>query len=164
MTRRALAALAIATAACGTPPAPPQAARPHPLPHVEHPDGPQTPAVTDDAIALVHLDLARQEAEERATRKATTTTTSPRWAAPDRMGDAFWQALSNCESPTGEVGRHVGYFQFSWDTAAKVGIDGTEPYEEQKAAAIEWARRIHPNEGTRSGWPHCWWQALEEVA
>ena len=41
-------------------------------------------------------------------------------------------------------------------TAAKVGIDGSEPYEEQRAAAQEWARRIHPREATTAGWPHCW--------
>lgn len=71
---------------------------------------------------------------------------------------AFWKRLSNCESPTGVVGRHVGYFQFSWDTARKVGIDGSESYEEQRAAAMHWASLVNP--GSRAGWPVCWHVAL----
>jgi len=80
-------------------------------------------------------------------------------AAP--RDDAFWRRLADCECASGRCGgAHVGYFQFSRDTARKVGIDGSESYEEQRAAAVEWARRIHPREATRSGWPHCWGEAL----
>lgn len=80
-------------------------------------------------------------------------------------GGDFWRELANCECASGHCGGpHVGYFQLSPDTAAKVGIDGSEDYDTQRDAAIEWARRIHPNEGTRSGWPHCWWVALRKAA
>ena len=53
--------------------------------------------------------------------------------------------------------QYVGYFQFSRDTARKVGIDGSEDYETQKAAAQRWAAMVDP--GSRSGWPVCWWKA-----
>jgi hypothetical protein len=89
--------------------------------------------------------------------EVTTTSVAVVAATPD---DAFWRRLADCECASGACGgAHVSYFQFSRDTARKVGIDGSEPYEEQRAAAQEWARRIHPNEGTRSGWPVCWWRA-----
>lgn len=87
-------------------------------------------------------------------------------AAPAEAGDAatiddaFWRRLADCECASGQCsGGHVGYFQFSPDTARKVGIDGSESYDDQRAGAVEWARRIHPNEATRSGWPHCWDEA-----
>lgn len=72
-------------------------------------------------------------------------------------GDDFWQRLANCENPSGRNGQFIGYFQFSRDTAAKVGINGSESYEVQKAAAQRWATMVDP--GSRSGWPICWWKA-----
>jgi hypothetical protein len=47
-------------------------------------------------------------------------------------------------------------------TEKKVGIDGSESYEEQKEAAKGWAAALraegtHP--GSRAGWPECWWIA-----
>jgi hypothetical protein len=97
---------------------------------------------------------------------ASTTTV---WAVEASRGrtstsvvidEAFWRRLADCECASGHCGGgHVGYFQFSADTAAKVSIDGSEGYEEQRAAAIVWAARIHPRENTRSGWPHCWDEA-----
>lgn len=74
--------------------------------------------------------------------------------------DAFWRRLANCECASGRCGgRHISYFQFSPDTARKLGIDGSEPYEEQKAAAIRWLGMIGGRGGSRSGWPICWWKA-----
>lgn len=111
--------------------------------------------------------LARQRA--RAARAARTAAAprpqpapaSPAPVPPDARGPAFWRALANCECASGRCdGFYISYFQFDPGTAAKVGIDGSEPYEEQVAAAQEWARRIHPRENTRSGWPECWDQAL----
>ncbi len=88
------------------------------------------------------------------------TTSPPPPPVESSRDDAFWRRLADCECASGRCGGvHVSYFQFSADTALKVGIDGSEPYEEQRAAAVEWARRIHPREGTSAGWPHCWWVA-----
>lgn len=89
----------------------------------------------------------------------TTTTRANRGSRRTReIGDDFWKRLGYCESELGRTSRNI--FQFSPDTAAKVGIDGSESYETQKAAAKAWAARIHPREGTNSGWPNCWWVAL----
>lgn len=86
--------------------------------------------------------------------------------APARGGGAaiqggdFWRRLANCECASGHChGPYVGYFQFSHDTAAKVGIDGSESYEEQLAAAQRWLGMIGGRGGSRSGWPVCWWKA-----
>lgn len=72
----------------------------------------------------------------------------------------FWRRLANCECASGHCsGPYIGFFQFSRDTAAKVGIDGSESYEEQRAAAIRWLEMIGGRGGSRSGWPVCWWKA-----
>lgn len=93
-------------------------------------------------------------------RTTTTVRASRGVPRPEETNADFWRRLANCESADGRSGAFIGYFQFSPDTARKVGIDGSESYEEQRAAAQDWASRIHPNEGTSSGWPHCWWVAL----
>lgn len=96
----------------------------------------------------------------RAARGRPATTVPAPVVEVEGEGDDFWHRLAMCESGMRVThNRYVGFFQFSHDTARKVGIDGSESYEEQRAAAQEWARRIHPNEGTRSGWPVCWWKA-----
>lgn len=76
------------------------------------------------------------------------------------MDDAFWRRLANCESPGGTSGQFAGYFQFSADTAKKVGYVPGMTYEQQKALAIKWLGMIHGAGGSRSGWPRCWWVAL----
>lgn len=101
-----------------------------------------------------------REAELRASRAAAARSAQP--AATSTLDDAFWKRLSNCESPSGAVGKHIGYFQFSHDTAAKVGIDGSESYEVQKSAAIRWLGMIGGRGGSKSGWPTCWWVALKK--
>lgn len=114
----------------------------------------------DKQNTITQLQRQLQVEKSRASRSSS----QPRKissVAPDTMGADFWRRLANCESADGRSGTYIGYFQFSRDTAAKLGIDGSESYEEQKAAAIEWARRIHPREGTTSGWPRCWWVALK---
>src|SRR5436190_12122991 len=73
---------------------------------------------------------------------------------------AFWRRLADCESQSGTGGNGGGYFQFSVDTAAKVGYHSGQSYGTQLAEAKDWGRRIHPREGSKSGWPHCWWVAL----
>lgn len=142
--RRALTALAV-TAACAAPaeaPAPPP-------PTTVAPPTPQPPTTVAPMTVAVATTLPPTTPVHRARAAAVAT--------PD---DAFWRRLADCECASGQCGGgHVSFFQFSPDTARKVGIDGSEPYEEQRAAAQEWARRIHPNEGTRSGWLVCWWEA-----
>ena len=115
-------------------------------------------AVAENEKKAAQIPPKPRTTKVRGSRGQTTVSEPQSEPQPDSVD--FWRALSNCESPTGVVGKHVGYFQFSWDTARKVGIDGTEDYETQKAAAQEWARRIHPNEATSSGWPRCWKRAL----
>lgn len=78
-------------------------------------------------------------------------------AGPD---DAFWRRLSQCESPNGDSGTFAGYFQFSSDTAAKVGYHAGESYDEQLAQAKTWLAMIRGDGGSKSGWPRCWWVAL----
>lgn len=123
--------------------------------------------------------IARQEVSRSAVRTpVTTTTVAPTTTttikrhititktintAPRSQlgtGGDFWRRLANCESADGHSGTYIGYFQFSRDTAKKVGITGSESYDTQVAAAQKWASIIHPREGTTAGWPHCWWVAL----
>lgn len=87
---------------------------------------------------------------------------APRPLAPAVMDAAFWRRLANCESADGTGGNGGGYFQFSPDTARKVGYRPGLSYETQRAMAEEWLGRIGGprNGGGRSGWPHCWWVAL----
>lgn len=103
--------------------------------------------------------VSRSSSKPRRLLAPTTTAPKPVQRTTEASGD-FWERLSHCESPTGRSGQFVGYFQFSRDTAKKVGIRGSETYEVQKAAAIRWAAIIHPREGTSAGWPRCWWAAL----
>lgn len=130
------------------------------------------PPSTFESMAVVVTTTSSTAAPTTTTTEAPTTTTTIEHTTTSRANrgvprttevvtDApFWRRLADCESSTGRGGNGGGYFQFSPDTAAKVGIDGSESYEDQRAAAITWAALIHPNEGTRSGWPHCWWVAL----
>ena len=135
---------------------------------VQTPDQPQNkPQDTSESMAAVPIDVI--ETTTTTAPPATTTTEvlrttttranrgTPRTTATGG-GHDFWWRLANCESEVGRTSRNI--FQFSPDTAAKVGIDGSESYEVQRAAAIAWAARIHPREGSTSGWPHCWWVAL----
>lgn len=90
---------------------------------------------------------------------AVLTTLAPAAAAP--TGDDFWIRLATCESGLGQTSPNL--FQLSPDTAAKVGITGTEPYSVQLAAAQRWAAILEAqgtDPGSRSGWPECWWVAL----
>lgn len=75
---------------------------------------------------------------------------SPAWADHDT-----YHTLRQCEGHVpGASEYHIGYYQFSPDTAAKVGIDGSESLEEQTAAAKSWASKVDP--GSSAGWPNCW--------
>lgn len=136
----------------------------------------RNPPSTFESMAVVLPTVLETTTTTEAPPPPTTTTTevprttttrasrgAPRTTQPTtEVDDDFWRRLANCESVDGSSGSFVGYFQFSYDTARKVGIDGSESYEVQKDAAIDWASRIHPNEGTSSGWPHCWWVALSQ--
>lgn len=93
-----------------------------------------------------------------AVQRTTTTRANRGTRRSTESGHDFWWNLANCESEVGRTSRNI--FQFSSDTASKVGIDGSEPYDTQKAAAIAWAARIHPREASSSGWPTCWAVAL----
>lgn len=120
----------------------------------------QAPPTTTTAAALAEASIGRTSTSV-AHPPASTPTAPPPDPIPAEgavnQDEAFWRRLADCECASGHCGGgHVGWFQFSADTAAKVGIDGSEGYEEQRAAAIVWAARIHPRENTRSGWPHCW--------
>jgi hypothetical protein len=96
---------------------------------------------------------------ESTTTTVAARTTTTRANRGQRRSDDFWRRLAQCESEMGRTSRNI--FQFSPDTAGKVGIDGSEPYDVQRAAAIRWAAIIHPGEGTIAGWPNCWWVALK---
>lgn len=89
-----------------------------------------------------------------ALRTTTTHTSRSRVRVQQPSGDDFWRRLANCESSDGRSGQFLGYFQFSRDTAAKVGIDGSESYETQRAAAESWSHQVNPS--STAGWPHCW--------
>jgi len=110
-------------------------------------------------VSELEKKLQTEKAKQTASRSSTRQRTTVAASASSGNSD-FWRRLANCECASGHCGGpYVGYFQFSRDTAAKVGIDGSESYEEQRAAAQAWAQRIHPREGTSSGWPVCWWKA-----
>lgn len=113
-----------------------------------------TTTTTSTTEELTTTTVPPTTTTQRASRGAVRATSS------EDHDDGFWRRLANCESADGTSGQYIGYFQFSYDTARKVGIDGSESYEVQKSAAISWAEAIHPNEGTNSGWPNCWWRAL----
>ncbi len=93
-----------------------------------------------------------------APRRTTTTVPRPAIATPTVHGADFWYRLATCESRNGELS--ANQFQFMGGTAEKVGYYPGASYEAQRAMAIDWASRIHPNEGTNAGWPVCWWVAL----
>lgn len=78
------------------------------------------------------------------------------------MDATFWRRLANCESSDGRSGAYLGYFQFSRDTARKVGWFDDATYDDQVVMAQRWLAMIGgPSRGgTRSGWPVCWWRAL----
>lgn len=97
--------------------------------------------------------LAPPRDTSRGGPRASTGPKNTRPQTPARGGD-FWRRLAKCESPSGHSGRYIGYFQFSADTAAKVGIDGSEDYETQRAAAESWSHRVNPS--STAGWPRCW--------
>lgn len=75
MTRALTAVMCLAVAACATGDETTNlrtTAAPHPLPRVEHPAGPDGPVVTRWHVAMVELDLAREE-RQRAARDRTPT-------------------------------------------------------------------------------------------
>lgn len=118
-----------------------------------------------------HLELAvkittttippRVVGSPRAGRSRPAVRVSPPSRAPQVTQDGdFWRRLANCECASGHCsGPYIGYFQFSADTARKVGINGSESYEVQLAAAQRWLSMIGGRGGSRSGWPVCWWKA-----
>lgn len=151
-------------------------------PRAEHPIKLQTAAVVPVSVSGAST-LAKEELRRpRPAQTTTTTAPAPRPAsqpvsrgvprsrttppstaapAPAQTGTPdFWRRLSNCESSTGRGGNGGGFFQFSPDTALKVGYRAGQSYATQLLEAQAWAAKIHPNEGGRSGWPHCWWVAL----
>lgn len=94
-------------------------------------------------------------------RTAATRHDPPRVAvAGNLMSDAFWRRVANCESSDGRSGAFLGYFQFSRDTARKVGWFNGAGYAEQLAMAKRWLAMIGGRGGSRSGWPVCWFVAL----
>ena len=105
------------------------------------------------------LRAAEARAKEQA-RIAAQKLAAPKPLPPASIDDAFWRRLANCESADGTGGNGGGYFQFSPDTAKKVGYRPGLSYGEQLAMAKEWLRRIKGRGGSTSGWPHCWWVAL----
>lgn len=114
-----------------------------------------------EAERLRILQAARDRALEQQ-RIAQQKLQAQRPLAPAVMDAAFWRRLANCESPDGRSGTYLGYFQFSRDTARKVGWFDGATYEQQRAMAERWLAMIGgPSRGGgRSGWPHCWWVAL----
>lgn len=114
-----------------------------------------------EAERIAVLRAAEARALE-AQRRAEALLKAERPAAAAVMDAAFWRRLANCESADGTGGNGGGFFQFSPDTARKVGYRPGMSYGQQVALAEEWLRRIGgPSRGgSRSGWPHCWWVAL----
>lgn len=113
------------------------------------------------AEARAILEAARARALEQQ-RIAAAKLQAERPLPPPTMDAAFWRRLANCESADGRSGRYLGYFQFSRDTARKVGWFDGASYEQQQAMAERWLAMIGgPSRGGgRSGWPRCWWVAL----
>lgn len=117
--------------------------------------------VAQAAEARRILEEARARALEQQ-RLAAAKLAAERPLPPATMDAAFWRRLANCESADGRSGTYLGYFQFSRDTARKVGWFDGATYEQQRAMAEKWLAMIGgPSRGGgRSGWPHCWWVAL----
>jgi hypothetical protein len=156
MARRIALAGALALAGCSRPPVETPAPRPVPTtaPTSSTTTTPTTvPPTTTLPVAAVPPGTAAGTVPPPAPGPPPVE----RAAGPPPDDAAFWRRLADCECASGRCGGpHIGWFQFSRDTAIKVGIDGSESYDEQRAAAMEWARRIHPREATTAGWPHCW--------
>lgn len=119
-----------------------------------------------DAAAAAEARRILEAAQRRALeqqRIAAAKLAAERPQAPAVMDGAFWRRLANCENADGDGdGNGGGYFQFSPDTAKKVGYRPGMSYETQVALAEKWLGMIGGprNGGGRSGWPHCWWVAL----
>lgn len=140
-----------------------------PGPELEHRDAMRASRSRSAEVDAAEAAEARRILEAAAARalaaqhqaEALMAASTP--APPAVMDAAFWRRLANCECASGHCGGHyIGWFQLSHDTAAKVGIDGSEDYETQRAAAERWLGMIGgpSHGGTRSGWPTCWWRAL----
>lgn len=83
------------------------------------------------------------------------TVCGPRAAPAQTADDAYFDRVAGCENRDGGGdGNGGGYFQFSRDTAAKVGYSAGASYEAQREMAKSWAGRVNP--GSTAGWPHCW--------
>ena len=118
-----------------------------------------------EAATVAHEDeVARQEAAELAEDAHDPTGIEAQAASSDDR----WDALAACES-TGDSdgvaphnidndpdGYHLTAFQFSPDTAAKVGAYRGMPYGESKAAAQRWAAEPSIDASSTAGWPTCW--------
>lgn len=88
------------------------------------------------------------------------TTVPARPATSNSPETVDWYALATCESGNGRGSSNQ--YQFMGGTAEKVGIDGSEPIEEQTAAAQRWAAALRAegkSPGSTAGWPVCWWRA-----
>lgn len=106
-------------------------------------------------------------ARDAATHVHTSKSRRTQQAAPQHVYDVNWDALAACESSGDSDGvePHViehnpaGFyeteFQFSPDTARKVGAYRGMPYSAAMAAAQQWASMI-ADPGSRQGWPTCW--------
>lgn len=114
---------------------------------------------TTTTLAPTTTTIEPAPATTVATVRRTTTSTAarPTQLAPVVHDADFWYRLATCESGNGRGS--ANQFQFMGGTAEKVGYYPGASYEEQRAMAIDWASRIHPNEGTSAGWPECWWRA-----
>lgn len=166
MSRYLLAAMLVVLAACGTDDrvaiSPPRTTTTTTRPVVvpEAMDG--IPA-TDRVLAYVNEHASRSKPKPKLVRSPTTTTRpKPKVFTPavqTPTNTDFWRRLANCENPSGNA--PGGYFQFMGSTRRKVGWHPGLSYEEQRRMAIFWAMQIHPREGTKAGWPHCWWVALK---
>lgn len=138
---------------------------PPPMPHGTTP--PDALAERAEALRASRSRTAAVDAQAAADARAILAAAAARPArrrAADTMamqaGGDFWRRLANCEAHDGTGGNGGGYFQFAPSTARAVGYHAGMTYDQQVLLAQEWARRIHPREGTTSGWPHCWWVAL----
>lgn len=116
-------------------------------------------AAESERLRILAAAAARAAEQQRIAQQKLQ---AERPLPPAVMDAAFWRRLANCESPSGASGRYLGFFQFSRDTARKVGWFDGASYEQQRAMAERWLAMIGgPSRGGgRSGWPHCWWVAL----
>lgn len=117
-----------------------------------------------EALTVVEQQAASAEAVELAEDAHDPTGVEAQAVTSDDPYDA----LAACESSgdtDGEAphlidhappGPFITEFQFSADTARKVGAYAGMPYADAKAAAQAWAARDDVDASSRAGWPTCW--------